>query len=251
VMLVGLGFQRERSRGPGERRMLSRLRRAFSFSPLGSRKKRNSHVAGNLKDTPKLCPLTNRIFACFVVHSQPEASRRDALANAAAAGAAFIPVAANAAAGESPRFSVFGLLGDGTAYSEGAAYGSDQSTPLYSPYSVYGEAGKGTAYKSDNPEYDQRKKDVLAESKKRLGKLDAYIQKKKWYEVKNELGRYMYETRGAVRGLAKTTQQKAAATDFFEAIEKTQLQATLKRQDACEAAAKDSIDKLDAFVKTL
>lgn len=61
----------------------------------------------------------------------------------------------------------------------------------------------------------------------------------------------MYETRGAVRGLAKTTKQKAAATEFFESIEKTSLTATLKKQDECEKAAKDSIDKLDAFVATL
>lgn len=106
-------------------------------------------------------------------------------------------------------------------------------------------------YKEDNPEYAARKKAILAESKKRLGRLDGYIQKKKWYEVKNELDRYMYETRGAVKGLAKTTEQKAAAADFFKAIEQTNLNATLKKQDACEAAAKNSIAALDAFTATL
>ena len=69
--------------------------------------------------------------------------------------------------------------------------------------------------------------------------------------MRNELDRYMGETRGAVRGLAQTSKQKAAAEDFFKAIEKTNLAATLKKQDACGAAAKDSIAKLDAFIATL
>eukprot|EP00978_Attheya_sp_CCMP212_P047712 scaffold423098_cov59-Attheya_sp.AAC.1 len=69
------------------------------------------------------------------VAMQAESSRREAFGAAAAAAAAFLPVAANAAVGESPRFSVFGLIGDGTSYSEGAAYGTDQSTKVYSPYS--------------------------------------------------------------------------------------------------------------------
>jgi hypothetical protein len=160
-----------------------------------------------------------------------------------------VPAAANAAAGESPRFSVFGLLGDGTSYSEGAAYGSDQSSPLYSPYSVYGE-GDGL-YDASNPSVNARKMAVLVESKKRLGNLDAYIAKKQWFNVKDELTRYMYETRSAVRGLASTPTQKEAAEDFFKAIEATNLNATLKKQGPCAAAAADSIVKLDAFVAKL
>lgn len=61
----------------------------------------------------------------------------------------------------------------------------------------------------------------------------------------------MYETRGAVRGLASTPKQKEAATDFFKAIEETNLSARLKKQEACAAAAADSIAKLDAFTSTL
>jgi photosystem II oxygen-evolving enhancer protein 3 len=194
---------------------------------------------------------TSLTFACRFPRLQPETSRRDALAKAAAAVVAFVPVAANAAAGESPRFSVFGLVGDGTSYSEGAAYGTDQSTPLYSPYSVYGEVGKGSVYKENDPEYLARKKAILAESKKRLGRLPGYIEQKKWYEVKNELGRYMYETRGAVKGLAQTPAQKEAATAFFKAIETTNISATLKKQDACASAAADSVAALDAFTATL
>jgi hypothetical protein len=184
-------------------------------------------------------------------HSQ-EASRREALKSAGVAfGAAFIPMAANAAAGESPRFSVFGLVGDGTSMSEGAAYGTDQSTKLYSPYSVYGDAGPDSLYKEDNPEYAAKKKAVLAESKKRLQRLPAYVEKKKWYEVSNELGRFMYETRGAAKDLASTPAQKKAATQFFKAMEVTDMAARQKNQAACAAGAADSIAKLDAFVSTL
>jgi len=178
-----------------------------------------------------------------------ESSRRKAIA---AVGAAFIPAIVNAAAGESPRFSVFGIIGDGTSYSEGAAYGSDQSTKVYSAYSVYDAVGPDSLYvKAGDSEGIARKKKILAESKVRLTKLPAYIEKKKWFEVKNELDRYMYETRGAVRGLATTFEQKEAADAFFKAIEKTNGSATLKKQDACMAAALDASVKLDAFAAKL
>ena len=187
---------------------------------------------------------------CFETILQ-EASRRDALAGIAAAGAALVPAAANAAAGESPRFSVFGLIGDGTSYSEGAAYGSDQSTKTYSPYSVYGEAGADSLYKADDAAYAARKKAVLGETKTRLAKLPAYIEKKKWFEVTDELTRFMYETRGAMKFLATSDESKAAAKTFFQAIEATSNAARLKKQDACASAAAASVTALDAFVATI
>merc|ERR1712087_135068 len=134
-------------------------------------------------------------------------SRREAMAAASAAAAAFLPVAANAATGESPRFSVFGLIGDGTSYSEGAAYGSDQSKETYSPYSVYSEAGPESLYKPNNDQAIAKKKAVLKETANRLSKLDAYADRKEWFNVNTELSRYMYETRGAVGYLAKSKKQ--------------------------------------------
>jgi photosystem II oxygen-evolving enhancer protein 3 len=106
-------------------------------------------------------------------------------------------------------------------------------------------------YNPDNPEYLARKKAILAESKNRLQKLPAYIEKKKWSDVRGELKRYMYETRGAVRSLAQSPAQKQAATAFFKAIETCDISATLKKQEACAAAAADSMAKLDAFTATL
>ena len=143
------------------------------------------------------------------------------------------------------------MIGDGSAYSEGAAYGSDQSLPSYSPYSPYQPEGANSLYKADNPEYAARNKAVLVETRKRLQKLPAYVEKKKWFEVYDELDRYMYETRGAVKSLAKTPAQKKAATEFFKTIEKTDLSAKRRNQEVCASAAADSIAKLDAFTSTL
>jgi photosystem II oxygen-evolving enhancer protein 3 len=180
-----------------------------------------------------------------------ETGRRDALASIAAAGAAVVPAVANAASGESPKFSVFGLIGDGTTYSEGAAYGSDQSTKVYSPYSVYGEAGPDSLYKASNDEYLSRKKAILAETRNRLQKIPKYAERKEWFNVRDELTRYMYETRGAVRSLASTTTQKEKADAFFKAIEDVYLQAGFKSQDKVLAAGAKSIEALDDFVNSI
>jgi hypothetical protein len=182
-----------------------------------------------------------------------ESTRREALsAGVAAVGAAFLPLAANAAAGESPRFSVFGLVGDGTSYSEGAAYGTDQSGKLYSPYSVYGDAGGKSLYQpATDKAYAAKKKAVLAETKKRLAKLPGYVKKQQWMEVTGELDRFMYETRGAVVFLATTPEQKKAATAFFKTLEVTDTASRRKNQEVAAAAAADTIPKLEAFTALL
>lgn len=180
-----------------------------------------------------------------------ESSRRQVIA---AVGAAFLPTVANAARGESPRFSVFGVFGDGTSYSEGAAYGSDQSKRPYSPYSVYGAVGEDSLYVKNGGKsggYDNRKKEILAETRKRIENLPAYIEKKKWSEVKTELTRFMYETRGAVRGLSKTREQQEVAASFFDAIERCSLNATLKKQEDCMKGATDALASIEKFVSLI
>merc|ERR1712194_116892 len=141
--------------------------------------------------------------------------------------------------------------GDGSSYSEGAAYGSDQSNRPYSPYSVYGEASDQSLYKAGTDQYKAKKYAVLAETSKRLERLEAYSQKKKWFEVNNELRRYMYETRSAVTYLATTKEQKKAAKDFFQAIELTSTGATQKNEAKCTAAAKDAQVKFEALRSVL
>merc|ERR1712032_472410 len=191
-------------------------------------------------------------LAATVGAFSPDAPSRREVLNAAAAGAAavVVPGVANAAVGESPRFSVFGIIGDGTSYSEGGAYGSDQAAKTYSAYSVYGKTGDGV-YDKSLPQYNDRKKAIVAETKVRVARLDAYIEKEKWFEVINELTRYMYETRGAVRGLAQTPEQKKIATNFFQAIEACTLNAKLKKKDKCSAAAKKAVALLDEFSATI
>jgi hypothetical protein len=177
--------------------------------------------------------------------------RRETLGKIVAAGAALIPSAAVASVGESPRFSVFGVIGDGTSYSEGAAYGSDQSSKVYSPYSVYDNFGSNSLYKPGNDEEINRKLAILTETNVRLNRIPAYVDKKEWFNVKDELTRYMYETRGAVRGLAKTVNQKEKADVFFQAMEKTYGSATLRKGADCSAANTKAIAALDDFVKSL
>jgi len=201
--------------------------------------------------TASACAFTqqaNNVRPSTAVNAEP---RREILSKIVAAGAAFLPLAANAAVGESPRYSVFGIIGDGTSYSEGAAYGSDQKGKVYSPYSVYGEADKDSLYKPGNGESIEFKKAILKETNVRLNKIPAYIEKKQWFNVNDELTRYMYETRGAVRGLAETPDQKQKADKFFKAMEKTYGSATQRKQTNCFAANTEAIDALADFVATL
>ena len=116
---------------------------------------------------------------------------------------------------------------------------------------MYGNVGGDALYKQENAEYASKKKAVLAETKKRLERIPGYVEKQKWYEVYNELDRYMYETRGAAKFLASSPGSKKKATEFFKAIEKTDLAARRKDGAACAAAAKDSSAKLEAFVSSL
>ena len=117
---------------------------------------------------------------------------------------------------------------------------------------MYGNVGSDDAlFKAGNEGEVARKKGYIQESQKRLSKLPGYVEKKQWFNVKDELTRYMYETRGAVRGLAKSDEQKALAKKFFQAIEEASLQATLKNQDKCAKASADSAALLDQFYASL
>jgi len=191
------------------------------------------------------------LIAYSAAFSQKDTSRRDAMAGIAAAGAALVPAIANAAAGESPRFSVFGLIGDGTSYSEGGAYGSDQKGKTYSAYSVYGEAGEDSLYKPGTEQYITKKKAVLVETAKRLKKLDYYADKKQWTQVPQELTRYMYETRASVTYLAKSKEQKKLAKEFYVQIEAATIAARQKKYENLKTAIANSISTFDALTAAL
>ena len=78
--------------------------------------------------------------AALAPGSKPAAqTRRELGQGLVAAVGALGAQAAVASAGDSPKFSFFGFFGNGGTMSEGAMYGTDQTTPTYSPYSVYGK----------------------------------------------------------------------------------------------------------------
>ena len=63
------------------------------------------------------------------------------------------PTPAQAAYGQGTKFSIFGLLGNGDSYSEGAAYGSDQGLPVYSAYSPFQPVNDGSLANSKEGEF--------------------------------------------------------------------------------------------------
>merc|ERR1712176_1138514 len=99
--------------------------------------------------------------------------------------------------------------------------------------------------------------DMIIGKKKSLQKLASELKifqltsRKKWSEVKTELTRFMYETRGAVRGLSKTREQQEVAASFFDAIERCSLNATLKKQEDCMKGATDALATIDKFVSLI
>jgi len=201
--------------------------------------------------TASACAFTqqaNNVRASTAIDAEP---RREVLSKIVAAGATLLPLAANAAVGESPRFSVFGIIGDGTSYSEGAAYGTDQKGKVYSPYSVYGARDENSLYKEDSANDIAYKQAIIKETFVRLNRIPAYVEKKQWSNAYTELTRYMQETRGAVRGLAKSKTSKDKADVFFRAIEKCYGSATQRKGEACIAADAAAIAALDDFMKSL
>jgi len=174
------------------------------------------------------------------------ATRRESFSAFTAAVVA-APSIASAVAGDSPKFSVFGIIGDGSSMSEGAAYGSDQKTKVYSPYSVYDKQGAKSLYKESDPGIPKRKKAIIVESRVRLTRIQPYINKKQWFNVNDELTRYMQETRQAVAYFATDKKTKAASKKFFVDIETLSLAARQRKGDVATKAVEDAIVDLDAF----
>jgi len=151
---------------------------------------------------------------------------------------------AKAEAGAGAKFSVFGLTkGQATMMSEGAAYGTDQGADVYSPYSQYSAQTDKSLYTKvdDKPFY----KTVVLNSEKRFPNYPGYIEKKQWFEIKDENTRYLYSLRKAMNGLAETKVAKAAAKKVFEDLEGLTYASTIKSQEKAtesfEALKKDMV----------
>ncbi|KAJ8610377.1 hypothetical protein CTAYLR_003882 [Chrysophaeum taylorii] len=177
--------------------------------------------------------------------------RRAFGASLGAIGAALSSQAAYAAAGDSPKFSFFGIGGNADTYSEGAAYGIDSDKSEYSPYSPYSKVGEG-AYKKYNPEEVAFKKKLLAESTKRVKGIDKYIAGKEWEEVRSELARQVYDMRATMNYLASgKPEATATAKKFYQEMEAVNLLSKRKNQDAALDAYKEMMTTLEAYTKLI
>ena len=118
--------------------------------------------------------------------------------------------------------------------SEGAAFGTDQNAPIYSPYSQYSPVSEMSLSNSvDNTAFY---KEIVSNSEKRLPNYQGYIENKRWLEIKTENTRYLYSLRKAMNGLATTASAKAAAKKVFLDLEELTYGSTTKNQEKCEKA---------------
>ena len=136
----------------------------------------------------------------------------------------------------------------GALQSEGAAFGSDQSQPVYSPYSPYSPVSdKSLSLKVDNTAANKK---FVAESSKRLANnYGSYIEKKAWMDVQAENTRYLYSLRRAMNSLAKTDAAKAAAKKVFVDLEALTYASKIKDQAGAYAAITATNADLAAFSK--
>lgn len=184
------------------------------------------------------------------VSMSAESGRREfaSAAAAALAGAGFAQ-GASASAGAGPKFSLFGITkGQAESLSEGAAYGTDQSSPIYSPYSQYSPISEQSLYTKvdDTPFY----KTIVNNSEKRLANYPKYIADKSWLDIKTENTRYLYSLRKAMNGLAGSDPAaKAAAKKVYLDLEELTYAATIKSQEKATAAHTALVADMAAFKK--
>lgn len=170
------------------------------------------------------------------------------------AGAGFAG-AASATAGDSPKFSFFGMgTGEGPTQSEGGDYSIDAGKKTFSSYSVFGD------WASEDAAYNQKwavgveptRKAAFVESAKRVAKTKAYVDTKSWEDVRAELIRQAYTMRSNMNYLAKGDSAKeAAAKNFYQNLEELNLSSKRKNQEDAYKAYDKTMGALDAFAKLL
>jgi hypothetical protein len=188
--------------------------------------------------------------------SGADASRRELGQGLLGAVGLFGSQAAFAEAGASPNFSFFGFFGNGNRQSEGGMYGSDQSSAVYSPYSVYGPRdGADVVYKRYNSKEIDFKRAMLAESEKRVKNVLPAIEKKNWESVRRDLDSQVYNMRNTMNYLAAGPSAKpgakAAAKQFYQDMESVNLLCKRKKQDAAKEAYSSMMASLDSFNKLI
>jgi len=157
-----------------------------------------------------------------------------AAAAAALAGVGFTQ-AAKAESGTGAKFSFFGATkNQASSMSEGAAYGSDQSADVYSPYSPFSkESDKSLYAKVDNT---AGYKKMLIDCEARFPNYQGYIDKKLWNEITTESTRKLQDFRYSMTALAKTDDAKAAITKVYRDLNELTYAAAVKKQEPAQAA---------------
>lgn len=129
--------------------------------------------------------------------------------------------------------------------------GSDQTEKLYSPYGVFGPLdGPDVVYKKYNKAEVTFKKKMFADSASRVSKINAYIEKKQWEEVRAELQRQVYNMRETMNYLAKASGNKAAAPAaraFYQSMEDVNLFSKRKNKGAALSAYAEMMTALNTY----
>ena len=92
------------------------------------------------------------------------------------------------------------------------------------------------------------------ESKKRVDKIQTYLDKKQWEEVRSELTRQMYDLRRSGNKLAESKQSpeaKNALKALFTDIEELTVSSRRKQADGAQTAYNKAKVDFDAFLKAL
>lgn len=147
--------------------------------------------------------------------------------------------------GTSPSQGFFGF-GDN---SQSSPY---PDTPTYSPYSPYRTADEKSLYKSGGADEIKFYKGKFTEARKRIDKIDGYLQKKQWENVRSELTRQMYDLRKSTNILVgNSAAGKAKAEKLYQDMENLTVSSRRKQGDVAAAslkAVKADFDEIIAAV---
>jgi len=134
--------------------------------------------------------------------------------------------------GTSPSQGFFGF-GDN---SQSSPY---PDTPTYSPYSPYREADEKSLYKKGGADEIKFYKGKFTEARKRIDKIDGYLEKKQWENVRSELTRQMYDLRKSTNILVgDSAAGKAKAEKLYQDMETLTVSSRRKQGDLAAASLK-------------
>jgi len=152
---------------------------------------------------------------------------------------------ANAKSGTSPSQGFFGF-GDS---SQSSPY---PDTATYSPYSPYAAASEKSLYKAGTADEIKFYKGKFTEARKRMDKIDGYLQKKQWENVRSELTRQMYDLRKSTNTLVgDNAAGKKKAEQLYQDMENLTVSSRRKQGDVAAASLKAVKADFDAIIADL